>query len=355
MNKKFIISIFISIILAIIICILLLHTDPNNQWANALEQILISAFAALIISAIVDIPNLISKVNESVFSAMTSNAHLKDLTKEKLIHTKIGIDEILHKASFIPSNYFDYINEFEKLAFEPYYDSFSERIICSKEDNVYKKNVEIKYTLVNPTDECQSNDISLRKYLEFPSDMDINSIFKISSFEVSIDGMNSYDIKDLLLIRSGDKKCSPNSATYGKKLYVSLQHRYKDYLTAQNIKNAKKVKQSGAQYESLVDAQSEAMIVQYSKKVTVNVKYEQCFPDSDCTDTRILRYLTRRFDYSYYCDDNVKLHGHLISSKINNDLINLSQNSPKDFSVSYSGWMLPGSGAFLVIDDIISK
>lgn len=139
MNKKFIISIFISIILAIIICILLLHTDPNNQWANALEQILISAFAALIISAIVDIPNLISKVNESVFSAMTSNAHLKDLTKEKLIHTKIGIDEILHKASFIPSNYFDYINEFEKLAFEPYYDSFSERIICSKEDNVYKK------------------------------------------------------------------------------------------------------------------------------------------------------------------------------------------------------------------------
>lgn len=357
-DKRFYVILCCLIVTLIVVCSLL-QEKYSYQWLEGIKSILYSAFAAVIISWLFDVPKLVTKMNDSIFDSLINTNHLGNLKKDRLIEMGERINETLHRDSSISSDYFQYLKDLERLAFEPYYDRYSETINCCKRNDNYMKNVEVEYTLKNPTKDTKIINLSIRKYLEFPIGINnLRDVFRIESFEVSIDNSPYYDIKKYLEIHCSDKKSAPEACTYGKSLAVILQSEFDDLLSSKKFNGlgTKKEKDSAnTKYMILTEEIAEGkMNAKFKNNVSVKFKYSQVFPKTDCTSTQLLRYITKDFTYRYFCTDpNVKLHGHLVSSKHNQDSVHISQTNSGDFFVSYNEWLLPGNGAYLVMDDVI--
>ena len=93
------------------------------------------------------------------------------------------------------------------------------------------------------------------------------------------------------------------------------------------------------------------LVAQFSKRVCVKIKYKQICPWSDSHYTRRLKYPAQTYMISYYCEDNLLLHGQVLGTLINQPDISVIQSCDNSLIMSCRNWLLPMNGAFIVMDD----
>lgn len=374
-----------------------------------------SVFAGAFVARIIDTPSLINSFKELVVSSLTSDSYLEGLPKDRLQSLKDNINQELRKDSDrVPSDFHLLDNKLSAYINEPFYDYFNDDVICSKPMNIRDaiskikscdirieakdepqrvdnkeastgisnssklyviKQIQTEFQLINPSSKSNAMaDIGIRKSLDFPEGTRVEEMFYLQELLVSIDGSDFVELAVNVesFTKNGTIGSNPDTMTYNSTIGLVLKPEEKDLtsriislfapveinddiLTKDNIDNYKysntNKQRCGYTYRSN-DAFSKLM-AEFKHSVTVKMKYKIIIPEADNHYTRRLRYPARTLLEQYSCDSNVHIHGQVLGTLVDQKNIAILQSDPRHITIQCRGWLLPGNGTFIVLDDVL--
>lgn len=395
-------------LLGLTISLIVSHTiNPviSDFWlwlVDVVKAICVSLLAGVILSWLVNIPQKFRDFSKLISTSLTSSEYLSGLSRGDLFRLRERVTSHLYadKSPNMPRGLLKLDGEICKLLEDPYYSIYRESVECHKpgsfEDvsgtdstvnmppdatlEFVKKDCYQNYTIENPfssTHPIKAN-IGLNNYVYLPEGCELKKLFSIEKFEISIDGGDYEDIKHLIKVvysrKDGSADISPNAVPYNAGFHLSLKNG--EELTSDIIGASKKQiekeqgrvdipdipnkpkndcgKQrldSAVDYECKQTANDVPLLVVCSKRVSVRFKYSMILPIDDNHFTKRLKYSTKsyRLDYSIEAE-NQRLVGQLFGPLVDQSQIEIVEsNDDRRISIECFSWLLPRSGAFVVM------
>lgn len=377
----------LGIIAGVVFSILLLAVIVKNVcvclpiWLHIVLDVVValgaSGIAGLLVAILVDTPQLVSSFQKTLTQALASNDYLEDLPNEKLEALRRKTVRLIHKdSSRVPPSFLQLDDDLCGLIDAPYYEYLEESIVVGKkkryeeilkEDGVgeidipadvgdfFKKDVQIEFQIKNPGQNSISAFIGLSKSLDLPANCKLENAYVFKSFEVTIDGGETYDIRNALLIERcmvspGRVGSDPNTMTYDTVVRMSIKDGVD--LTWESIRHlylGGEIKYESSEFDTKKDVK-----VIFNDNVRVRIRYSQLFPIADSHYTRRLKYSAKSYMLSYTCQDDYVLHGQILGTLIRQSDMSIIKNNDNNLTLICRNWLLPKNGAFIVMDDKVS-
>lgn len=336
----------------------------------------ISLFAGVILAKIVNIPQNLDDFTQIVTTSLSSFRYLRSLTKEQLISLRNRVTFELHTKNLpnMPQGLLRLDKKVCDLLSKPYYKVYREIIQCHNEGDYndvafgyteqndikagqkfFWKEVTQEYTIKNPYGKQTpiKADIGIRNHIFLTKGCRIQNVFKIDSYQISIDGHPYVNIMNALnVVYNNHTKCTsdidPNTTTYNTGLYVMTKDEKVISLEYLNSLSTRSSDSSDIGYESTDSARE--MLVLFNDTVSVKFKYKQVIPVEDNHFTKRLKYSTKSYRLDYFSEDNVQLFGQLLGTLIDQSQVAVNQSKDgKHISIESFEWLLPQSGAFVAM------
>ena len=384
------------VIVATAVILFFVHCVPH--WLKLVCEILsgvaASALAGGIVAYTADIPSIVNSFKGLIVDSLTSNSYLENIDVDQLKSIKKTVVKNLHKNVELPESLLQLDANLGDMFDNPYYSFFNEIVFCHKQgtfeavslkmrekeegsqqeenqepqdntkisnkqqagkvDYYVLKDITNEYEIINPNLDEAVVDIGLQKCFDLPSGKTTKELFLLQQFEVQIDDHKKVDIEvDVeTFTKKALKRSAPETMTYDSTLGLVLKGSPKDKeLTASNIDNHKKHLLPDFNPRDS-DTPCE-LLVRFKNKVRVVLKYRMIIPVRDNHYTRRMRYSSESLLLSYHCEDNVQIHGQVLGTLVKQDKITIVQddNHKNSIMIQCRGWLLPGNGIFVVLDD----
>lgn len=351
----------------------------HTVWA-IIQAISISALAGVVLAWLVDIPAQLQNYAQLISSALTSYEYLYGLDRSVLSVLRNKVTYALHTKNVpnMPRGLIQLDQKICELLEDPYYEIYRETIQChnkglfsdvilysniayeNKLDLFLSKDVTLEYVIKNPYDKTRQikADIGINNQLFLPIGCDIRGVFCIDMFQIAIDNNPYLNIKPFIKIvydkRNSNNTINPDEISYNTGLHL---HTIDDKCLTREIYDRQEQHSSDIEieYEDVTSREhySHVLNVLFAEKVSVKIKYKQLLPDADKHFTKRLRYSTASYRIDYYCEDEeTQLFGQLFGPLLNHKNISISLSGDKGkLSMESFNWLLPGSGAFIVMGD----
>lgn len=351
--------------------------DNHTLW-NIVQALNISALAGVILTWLVNIPAQLRDYAKLISSALTSYEYLYGLERPLLSVLRNKVTHALHTKNVpnMPRGLIHLDQKICELLEAPYYASYRETIQCHRKglfsdltlcpeipcennlDLFLSKDVSLEYTIRNPYDKTHpiKADIGINNQLFLPNGCDIKGIFKIDIFQIAIDDKPFIDITPYIKItynvRNQNDTIDPDEISYNTGLYLKTKDN--KCLSREIYKKTPGIQD--IPYDDIKvpnELQRPHVDVLFDECVSVKIKYRQLLPNADKHFTKRLRYSTESYRIDYYCDEEeTQLFGQLFGLLVDQKFISISLSDDKrKLSMESFNWLLPGSGAFIVMGD----
>ncbi|MDE6507654.1 MAG: hypothetical protein K2L04_04230 [Alistipes sp.] len=336
-----------------IILLLVINKSASGFYVEKIANpILTSILAAVVVSLSFDVKKHVASLQSVIVDAFTSNNFLEKLPDERLKELRSATITEMHKQKYpnMQKGLMNMDREIFSALMHPYYESFRETAIYYKhkkfawnaegtEEPVLYRTVNIQYVIKSPTRDTESTwaNLSIKKCIQNPikSELhqdDINRIFKLKHFYVSIDDGKRTDISEDVkyIIRPLDS----SDEYYNTSVVLSCgQNCDRKFYGSHN--------------------NDEGIFVEYKTSVQVEIEYEIYLPKEDNHFTNRLKYPTKSFRVDCICndDDNVRMYGELLGTFTENQKIRISHPKDNIISIEAFDWLLPRNGVFVVLGE----
>lgn len=379
------ILLFVCAFLGLILAVVVKHIESpcvSEFWlagADILQAVCISILAGVVLSKFVDMPQKLNYYSKLITTSLTSFDYLESLQKGDLYRLREQVTASLYSVSTpnMPKGLLSLDGKICKLMEDPYYSVYRESVEChkpgtykevsgdekditlpAKATNLFvKKECRQNYTIDNPFGEDHSikANIGMNNYVYLPKDCELKRLFKIEKLEVSIDDSEYKDIRHLLKVvynqKEGEAELSPNAVTYNTGFHLALKKGKELTSDIINTSVQQDGDEEGVVYEPISSKDDLPLMAICNKHIAIRLKYSMIFPIDDNHFTKRLKYSTKsyRLDYSIESDD-LRLDGQLFGPLVDQSEIVIDEsNNDKHISIECFSWLLPRSGAFVVM------
>lgn len=381
-----------------------------------LSAISASLIAGAIITRAVDLPNLVRSFQDLVVNSFTSKVFLDELDPTTQISLKDDLVKRIHKDNDIPDSLIKLDSNLSDIIDQAYYSYFNEYVTCYKKEsyenavdrlNSFKgarlvqqpsqtivrpdqaeestvvaqpnkltcppkpnsvegfyvvKDIINEFELINPGKKSCKVDIGLRKSLDLPEKNKVSEMFYLQELSVVIDESDRIDINVNVetFSRKPTMRSSSETMTYNSTLGLVVPFGHdteSNILTKSNLIHFKRDQNKEPAFSSKENDSPSVLMVEFESRVRVRIKYYIILSANDTHFTRRMRYSAQSFLCEYSSEDNVQIHGQVLGTLVKQEQISINQceSDRKRISIQCRGWLLPGNGIFIVLDDKYQK
>lgn len=382
-----------SVFIIIATLVVLSFAQCLPPWLKLVFEIASGIAASVLAGAIVaytaDIPSLISSFKKLIIDSLISNSYLENIDKDQLKSIKKTVVKNLHKDVELPESLLQLDANLGDMFDNPYYSFFNEIVFCHKKgafaevsammeesgksstlaaksnpprkdqaiddtERYVLKDITNEFEIINPTTKEIIADIGIRKTFDLPPGRTTEDLFLLQQFEVTIDGGKAVDIGvDVETFKKQSvKRSSPETMTYDSTMGIALKDTTQGKeLTSMNLSFHER--RSDPKFLPRTSDSPCQLNVKFDKSVRVVLKYRMIVPERDNHFTRRMRYSAESFLLNYYCEDKVQIHGQVLGTLVKQEKITIVQddNHKNGILIQCRGWLLPGNGIFVVLDD----
>lgn len=280
---------------------------------NSIGQAIVSG---LVITFIINIPDMFSYFQKVLYKTITSDEYLQHLTTQEVEELKNNCTKLISKSiPCIAEGLLAFESKIVEYYTLPYYDNYSTFINCCKEDNYLKKEITIEYTLKNPL-----------------------------VGKETVDAIIGFD---LFFCKNGDGK-SP------KLLEFTIQNKdeeKKNLLDFTEIIETKINTEGAYNMKSTISHKSttDKYKIKVHESTSVKIRYISYAPISDKSYITILRYPAKSYKMVFHNPkDDLSLSGDFIGPLLTDDHVMINRGEGL-ISIDCATWCLPGDGAMIAI------
>lgn len=365
----------IGLSIALIIISLLKPICENCVIWPILQSLSISVLAGVVLSKLIDIPKQLQDITKLISTSLTSYEYLYGLDRLALSTLRNKVTHALYTKNTpnMPRGLIMLDQKICELLEDPYYKLYRETIECHNKglfsdiclsdktertissDLFIAKDVMLEYTIKSPYDTSRpiKADIGINNHLFLPEGCNIDGIFRIEEFLVSIDGNVYKNIMPYIRVmydkRNATNTVKPDEISYNTGLHL---HTVDNKCLSKDIYNDQK-EYSEIEYVDITNEENfiSHIDVLFTDEISVKLKYRQLLPEADKHFTKRLKYSTESYRIDYSCDEhNIQLFGQLFGPMIDQSHISIQlSDDKKRLSMESFDWLLPGSGSFIVM------
>lgn len=345
-----------------------------------LQSLSISVLAGVVLSKLIDIPKQLQDITKLISTSLTSYEYLYGLDRLSLGTLRNKVTHALYTKNTpnMPRGLIMLDQKICELLEDPYYKIYRETIEChntglfsdiclSDKSNIVTdtdtigpnlfiaKDVTLEYTIKSPYDASHliKADIGINNHMFLPEGCNIDGIFRIEEFLVSIDGNAYKNIMPYIKVtydkRNAKNTVKPDEISYNTGLHL---HTIDNKCLSKDIYNDQK-EYSKIEYADITNEENfvSHIDVLFMDEISVKLKYRQLLPEADKHFTKRLKYSTESYRIDYSCDENnIQLFGQLFGPMIDQSHISVQlSDDRKKLSMESFSWLLPGSGSFVVM------
>ena len=291
------------------------HFDENSL-KNILNSIGQAIISGLVITFIINIPDMFSYFQKVLYKTITSDEYLEQLTLEEVEDLKNSCTKLISKS--IP-DIAEGLLELEYKIVEyyrsPYYENYSTFVSCSRDGNYLVKDITTEYTLKNPMAGKEK----------------IEAIVGLDLFFCKNSNSTSPKLMEFTIQNENEEK----------KNILELSEMHETPINTEGAYNTKATiahKSTVEKYKILLD-----------KSTYVKLRYISYAPISDKSYISILRYPTKNYKMVFHNPKNdLSFSGDFIGPLLTDDHIMVNKKEGL-INIDCTTWCLPGDGVTVAI------